>query len=186
MVCARCGCQQDSGAQFCRQCGAQLQAAPPSQQPAWAAGSASPAYPAYLQGLALAQPARVRQNLQPLGIMWCIFGVYRLISLLIAAFVLNTLASGGAFGGMPDIASHMMRAMLPLIICITVVMASAAIVTGYALLTRKPWARILAIVLSILALLKFPFGTALGIYTLWVLAPQASGVEWDEMSRSNV
>ena len=28
-----------------------------------------------------------------------------------------------------------------------------------------------AIVAAILALLKFPFGTALGIYTLWVLAP---------------
>jgi hypothetical protein len=40
--------------------------------------------------------------------------------------------------------------------------------------------------MGILALLKFPFGTALGIYTLWVLAPQASAVEWDEMTRPAV
>ena len=40
---------------------------------------------------------------------------------------------------------------------------------GYGLLTRKPWARILAIVVGILSLINFPIGTAIGIYTLWVL-----------------
>ena len=40
---------------------------------------------------------------------------------------------------------------------------------GYGLLTRKPWARVLAIVVGILSLLNFPIGTAIGIYTLWVL-----------------
>ena len=40
---------------------------------------------------------------------------------------------------------------------------------GYGLLTRRPWARILAIVVGILSLLNFPIGTAIGIYTLWVL-----------------
>lgn len=44
----------------------------------------------------------------------------------------------------------------------------------------------LAIMLGILTLIKIPFGTALGIYTLWVLAPQASGVEWDKMAGSPV
>ena len=64
-----------------------------------------------------------------------------------------------------------------------VLMGSLAILTGYALLTRQNWGRILAIVLAILALIKIPFGTGLGIYTLWVLAPQASGAEWDQMTR---
>ena len=40
---------------------------------------------------------------------------------------------------------------------------------GYGLLTRKPWARVLAIVVGILSLLNFPIGAAIGIYTLWVL-----------------
>ena len=52
------------------------------------------------------------------------------------------------------------------------------LLTGYALLTRQPWGRILAIVFGILALIHFPLGTALGIYTLWVLAPRASGDEY--------
>src|SRR5262249_47009179 len=43
------------------------------------------------------------------------------------------------------------------------------IITGIGLLKFRPWARILGIVLGILHLLYFPFGTALGIYALWVL-----------------
>src|SRR5512132_3591542 len=49
------------------------------------------------------------------------------------------------------------------------------LLAGYGLLTRKSWARILAIVVGILSLLNFPIGTAIGIYTLWVLTqPVAS------------
>ncbi len=64
----------------------------------------------------------------------------------------------------------------------TVVAAALALVTGFSLLTRRPWGRVLAIVAAILALLKFPLGTALGIYTLWVLAPGASGLEYDAIA----
>jgi hypothetical protein len=181
MVCAKCGCEQDSNARFCRQCGAPQHAAPPLQ-PAWAGGLNAP----YAPGMAFAPSLRVRQNLQPLGIMWCIFGAYRLVTMLIAVSFLHTMVSGGMFGGMPNFVSHAMRAMVPMILLMTVVMASAAILTGYALLTRQPWGRVLAIVVGILALVKIPFGTALGIYTLWVLAPQASGAEWDEMTRPAV
>lgn len=41
--------------------------------------------------------------------------------------------------------------------------------TGWGLLNRRPWARMAAIVLGILNLVNVPFGTALGIYTLWLL-----------------
>ncbi len=44
-----------------------------------------------------------------------------------------------------------------------------AIITGIGLLYFKPWARILGIVLSAVALLGFPWITILGIYGLWVL-----------------
>ena len=47
---------------------------------------------------------------------------------------------------------------------------------------RRPWARMLAIVLGVLALFKVPLGTALGVYTLWVLAPATSEAEWRAIS----
>jgi hypothetical protein len=43
------------------------------------------------------------------------------------------------------------------------------LITGFGLLKYQPWARILGLVLSALNLINIPFGTALGIYGLWVL-----------------
>ncbi len=43
------------------------------------------------------------------------------------------------------------------------------IIAGMGLLKFKRWARILAIVLSAIRLIQFPFGTILGVYGLWVL-----------------
>lgn len=48
-------------------------------------------------------------------------------------------------------------------------LALPGLVAGYGLLKFKPWARILTIVLSALNLINIPFGTALGVYGLWVL-----------------
>ncbi|CAN5798224.1 hypothetical protein BH24ACI5_BH24ACI5_26020 [soil metagenome] len=43
------------------------------------------------------------------------------------------------------------------------------LITGFGLLSWKPWARILAIVLCAINLINIPFGTILGVYGLWVL-----------------
>jgi len=55
---------------------------------------------------------------------------------------------------------------------------------AWGLFERQSWARILGLVLGVLALLRFPLGTALGIYTLWVLAPEPAAREYDQLSRS--
>jgi hypothetical protein len=47
--------------------------------------------------------------------------------------------------------------------------AVPGVVAGVGLLKRQPWARILGIVMSALSLMHVPFGTALGVYGLWVL-----------------
>jgi hypothetical protein len=46
------------------------------------------------------------------------------------------------------------------------------IVAGIGLLKFKPWSRILTIVVSALNLMNVPLGTALGVYSLWVLLNQ--------------
>ena len=57
-----------------------------------------------------------------------------------------------------------------------------AAIVGYSLLTRRAWGRVLAIVAAVLVLFKPILGTALGIYTLWVLAPSVSGMEYDSIA----
>jgi hypothetical protein len=142
------------------------------------------AYPPPVASMLAEQRMRVRQNLQPLGITWIIFGAYRLIVALVAYFVVHSLAAGGIFSDAPPFVPHLVGTLVPVVATLSGIMGLAGILTGYALLVRRPWARTLAIVLGVLALIKIPFGTALGIYTLWVLAPRASWAEWETMTRT--
>ena len=50
-----------------------------------------------------------------------------------------------------------------------VLLAAPGIIGGICLLKRQNWARMLIIILSFLNLIVVPFGTALGIYALWLL-----------------
>lgn len=59
------------------------------------------------------------------------------------------------------------------------------LVLAWGLFERQPWARTLGLVLGIFALVRIPFGTALGIYTLWVLGPEHSAREWEQMTHDN-
>lgn len=52
------------------------------------------------------------------------------------------------------------------------VVSLPGLAAGIGLLTYKPWARILTIVLSVLNILNFPIGTLIGAYGLYVLLSQ--------------
>lgn len=136
------------------------------------------------------QRPRVQRNLQTLGILWCAFGAYRIIGGLIGIFAVRIMSERqfdrygwtwhanfhGPFG------PPWMGSIIPFIAIVAAVAAVLAFLVGFSLLRRKPWGRMLAIFLAILALFKFPVGTALGIYTLWVLAPATSGMEYDAIA----
>jgi hypothetical protein len=140
--------------------------------------------PAYFAAAKAAeQRMRVQQNMQPLGIIWIMYGVYRMVAGLVGAFVLHGLTRGGMFSEAPAFLPQLMGSLVPVIATISIIMGLGAIAAGYGILSRSSWGRIVAIVFGVLALLKIPFGTALGIYTLWVLAPAASGVEWTAISQ---
>jgi hypothetical protein len=63
--------------------------------------------------------------------------------------------------------------------------AIVGVIAGWGLLAHYPWARILAIILGCISLIHFPLGTALGIYTLWVLAAAGSESEYRRLARAN-
>ena len=52
--------------------------------------------------------------------------------------------------------------------CVSLV-SIPGVICGIGLLQRKAWARVLVLVLGCINLAIFPLGTALGIYTFWVL-----------------
>jgi zinc ribbon protein len=174
MVCQACGTPAGEGVHFCPKCGTQVAMAQPMY--------VQPPMPMYLP--------RVQRNLQTLGILWCVLGVYRVISGLIGIIFLRAFTThnfgndawmfGGRFhGAFPPM---WMAGLWPMIAFATIFAAGLALVAGYGLLNRRPWGRIVAIIAAVLALIKFPLGTALGIYTLWVLAPGASKLEYDAIA----
>jgi len=61
---------------------------------------------------------------------------------------------------------------------------AAGFVAGWGLLQRQEWARVFALVMGFIALLSVPIGTALGIYTLWVLLPNQSDEEYRALAHA--
>ncbi len=55
------------------------------------------------------------------------------------------------------------------ILGLVLLFATPGIIAGVGLLKRWRWARILALVIGFFSLFEVPFGTALGVYTFWVL-----------------
>jgi hypothetical protein len=55
------------------------------------------------------------------------------------------------------------------LVAFLLIVSLPGLITGFGLLSYKPWARILGIVLAVLQLLHLPLGTLFGIYALWVL-----------------
>jgi hypothetical protein len=131
---------------------------------------------------------RVPRHLQTLGILWCVYGAYRAAAGLFAMLFLMGIATPAFLGGigsrgLPFLPFAPVMSGLAAVAGVFILCSSAlAFVTGYALLTRRPWGRTLAIVAAVLSLIKIPAGTALGIYTLWVLLPGASGVGYDALA----
>jgi hypothetical protein len=176
MVCQACGVPVAEQVHFCPKCGFQVTAVRPTYAP----------YPTSVPMLV----PRVQRNLQTLGILWCVFGAYRVIGGLVGMFVLRMVTMHGfdgdgfpmswGFGRMAG--PTWMSSLIPFVAVYTVVVAALALFVGYSLLTRRPWGRTLGIVVGILTLLKPILGTALGIYTLWVLAPATSGMEYDSIA----
>lgn len=111
-------------------------------------------------------------HVKVLGVLYLVFSA---LSLLVALFLMLAIGSAAGIVGMTADADDAAIAIPILGLAGTalgmmlLVLALPGLVTGWGLLSFKPWARILGLVLSVLNLLNIPFGTALGIYGLWVL-----------------
>jgi O-antigen ligase len=88
---------------------------------------------------------------------------------------------GHSFGGPYGFPFFHATWLVALITGVLVGRAILCLVTGISLLRRAPWARTLAIITALLALIHLFPGTVLGIYTLWVLLPSASGQEYEQI-----
>ena len=90
------------------------------------------------------------------------------LGILAAVIIFLAVVGGGLISGDSD-AMRITAIVGPSIALVLVLVSLPGIIGGVGLLKYKQWARILVIILAILDLFNIPIGTALGIYTLWVL-----------------
>lgn len=115
----------------------------------------------------------MQQHIKVLGIMFIIRGV---LSILLGTAVALLILIGGLFA--TDTRLMAVLAVVILIVgSIAAVTGILEIAGGWGLLLVKKWSRLLVIIMSIINLIDIPFGTALGIYGLWVLLkPEAEQI----------
>jgi hypothetical protein len=90
------------------------------------------------------------------------------LGILIAMLALVAIVGGGLISGDPD-ARAITAVVGPAVALFLVLLPMLGAIGGIGLLKGKPWARILVLILALLDLFNVPFGTIIGIYTIWVL-----------------
>lgn len=115
----------------------------------------------------------MKQHVSVLGALYIVFGAFALVAAIAILGLLGGLAGviGATAGQDPDAAviAPILGIVGVVIFGIVTLLSIPGLAAGIGLIKFKAWARILALVLSAINLLNFPFGTALGAYGLWVL-----------------
>ena len=100
-----------------------------------------------------------------LHLVWGAFGVLTGVSLGILAVGTRVALTGDAFG----VGEQAAVSVLVVGAVLLVGGGAAAALTGWGLRRRVGRARLASLILAVPNLVLVPFGTALGVYTLWVL-----------------
>ncbi|MGC9293073.1 MAG: zinc ribbon domain-containing protein [Acidobacteriaceae bacterium] len=170
---------------YCSQCGQPIQ---PQQAHCTVCGA--PTGMGAGAGIPPAQMLRVSRHLQTLGILWTAYAGYTVLRWMLAVTFLHGFFGGGH--GWPMGGPWMMGRipffgawLLPFITALLVLRAILSLAVGIALLTRQPWGRTFAIVMAILTVLKLFTGTALAVYTLWVMFGPNAQQEYSQIAATS-
>jgi len=164
---------------FCDQCGAQLQSGEPR-----CGRCGKP-----VLGLIELRRSRVREHVRLVGILWMAYSALHVVA-GVALIVVAQVIFGSLHGaihvpdGPPPQVTIWLRPLLSFVGWLILAKAAAGFIAGWGLLQRLEWARIFALVVGFIALLNVPLGTALGIYTLWVLLPRQSDDEYKALAQA--
>lgn len=164
MYCSGCGQELAPGQTFCSQCGR---------------ASAPPLPP--IPGLEF-QLQNYASKVRALSVCWFIYAALSLL-LGFAGLTFARAFFSGAFPWMhrPMQSIPYWPAILHFAWTMLVVRTVLAFVAGWGLIHHARWGRILAIIVAILSLIRFPIGTAMGIWTLVVLLGYRNATLYDQL-----
>ena len=111
------------------------------------------------------QTNQMEKHVTLVAIIYIVFGA---IGILIGLFLLVVIIFGGLISGDPE--AMTITGIVGTTLCgFFLLLSVPKVIGGIGLLKRRGWAKILVLIISILDLANIPIGTAIGIYTIWVL-----------------
>jgi hypothetical protein len=161
MFCDGCGAPVQPGQLFCSKCGKQIVGSVPFAQ---------------------SMRGRVERHSHLLAILWLALSALSSIGGLILLVLGNALFPHlHQMGAPPEMPVSFLVALFDTLGIVILAKALVGFYAGWGLMRCEPWARVLLLVLAFISLINVPFGTAIGVYTLWVLLPGPSQQEYDTL-----
>jgi hypothetical protein len=157
MFCDGCGTAVQPGQAFCGKCGKQIVGPVTAMQ---------------------LRRSRVQEHIHLLGILWLAVSALNALGGVAVYIVANTIFARGSGVGGPAF----LHPLLSVVSIFVLAKAALGFLAGWGLMQREPWARTLALILAFISLFNVPFGTAVGIYTMWVLLPGGSEEEYEAIA----
>jgi hypothetical protein len=110
-------------------------------------------------------------HVKVIAVLFLIFGALGLLGAFFSGLLFGSLASVVGLSGEEGapVGAAALGFIGTFLTMLFVVLSLPNIICGVYLLKFRPWARILAIVLAIIALIHVPFGTIFGVYALVIL-----------------
>lgn len=176
MYCSGCGFALAQGQTVCPQCGRPVAAPIPNPAPP------IPGFEFQLHSYS--------SQVRALSIVWFVYAgltlLFGFIGLAFANAILMHHFGPWAWGmdGGPFHHNWFPLAILRFAWIFIVARAALALATGWGLYERAPWGRIVAVIAAVFSLLKFPFGTALGIWTLVMLLGYRNTTLYDQLPQN--
>ena len=134
--------------------------------------------------VASAARMRVAEHVHVLAILWFVDGALLLVPALVMAVLAAVVTAPMAWHGVHNIAFVLAPGLFVVLCVIFLVSAALRFIAGWGLLKMESWGRAFALVMAFFELIHVPFGTALGVYTLFVLLPDAAGDEYRQISQT--
>jgi hypothetical protein len=120
----------------------------------------------------------MQSHVRVLGILHIVFGALGVLTAIFLMVIFGGITGViglNASGDDARIAIPVIGGIGALVVMFTAMLSLPSIIAGIGLLSYRPWARILTLVLSVFLLIHVPFGTALGFYGFWVLLSAQGG-----------
>ena len=162
MFCDGCGAAVQAGQAYCNKCGKQI-----------------------LGPVAVAQPyhGRVQQHGHLLGILWLAISAFNAIGGVVLLILGTTFFPHlRELDKVPsDVPVGFLSSLFTTLGILILGKAACGFLAGWGLMKHESWARVVSLVLAFISLFNIPFGTAIGVYTMWVLLPGDSQREYDAL-----